>query len=49
MTALVARDRRLLRLPLVLPPADAERTLRLAVDNAQALDAWLAPPAPAGR
>jgi len=48
MTALVARDRRLLRLPLVLPPADAERTLRLAVDNAQALDAWLAPPAPAG-
>lgn len=49
ITAVVARDRRLLRLPLVLPPPDAARTLRLAADNLSALDAWLAPPAPAGR
>jgi predicted metalloprotease with PDZ domain len=44
LTALVARDRRLLRLPLALPAAST--TWRLAVQDTPALDAWLAPPTP---
>ena len=44
LTALVARDRRLLRLPLALPVAST--TWRLAVQDTLALDAWLAPPPP---
>lgn len=44
LTALVARDRRLLRLPLELPAAST--TWRLAVQDTPALDAWLAPAAP---
>ncbi len=43
LTALVARDRRLLRLPLALPAAST--TWRLAVQDSPALDAWLAAPA----
>ncbi len=43
VTALVARDKRLLRLRLELPaPADS-KTWRLAIDNVQTIDAWLAP------
>ncbi len=41
--ALVARDRRLLRLPLALPAAST--TWRLAVQDTPALDTWLAPAA----
>lgn len=43
LTALVARDRRLLRLPLALPAAST--TWRLAVQDTPALDTWLAPAA----
>lgn len=39
---LVARDRRLLRLPLTLPAADAVTTARLAQEDAKAVDRWLA-------
>lgn len=41
ITALVARDRRLLRLPLTLPTGVT--TLRLAVQDAAKLAQWLAP------
>jgi predicted metalloprotease with PDZ domain len=41
ITALVARDKRLLRLPLKLPPAAT--TWRLAVRDAAKVSAWLAP------
>jgi predicted metalloprotease with PDZ domain len=45
-TLLVARDRRLLRLPLVLPSPDspASRTARLSIRDAQAVDRWLQGP-----
>ena len=39
MTALVSRDKRLLRLPLVLP--EGVTTWRLAARDAAALTAWL--------
>jgi len=41
VTALVARDKRLLRLALTLPPA--QTTWRLAVGNEARLNDWLAP------
>jgi predicted metalloprotease with PDZ domain len=43
-TLIVARDRRLLRLPLDLPPADdaASRTPRLSIRDPQAVGRWLA-------
>jgi predicted metalloprotease with PDZ domain len=43
VTALVARDRRLLRLPLTIPTGVA--TWRLFAHDATKLGAWLAPPA----
>jgi predicted metalloprotease with PDZ domain len=43
MSAWVARDKRMLRLPLTLPPD--VRTWRLAVRDAAVLGAWLAPAA----
>ncbi|WP_309682350.1 peptidase M61 [Polaromonas sp.] len=43
VTALVARDKRLLRLTLTLPPA--ETTWRLTLQNAALVDQWLAPKA----
>ena len=43
MTALVARDRRLLRLPLHLP--SGATTWRLAAQDGAKLAAWLAGPA----
>jgi len=44
VTALVARDRRLLRLPLALPAAaPAGDTVRLDVADAAAAQAWLGP------
>ena len=46
ITALVARDKRLLRLPLKLPPAAT--TWRLAVRDAARVSAWLAPGEPTG-
>ena len=45
MTALVSRDKRLLRLPLVLP--EGVTTWRLAARDAAALTAWLGAKAPA--
>ncbi len=41
LTALVARDKRLLRLPLVLP--EAQTTWRLGVQDAAQMAAWLTP------
>ena len=42
VTALVARDRRLLRLPLALPAADAAAdTVRLDVQDAATAQRWL--------
>ncbi len=43
LTALVARDQQLLRLPLVMPAAVT--TWRLAVQDAPVLERWLADPA----
>lgn len=44
LTALLARDRRLLRVPLSLPPANiATDTVRLDVTDAQAAGHWLGP------
>jgi len=44
LTALLARDRRLLRVPLSLPPANiATDTVRLDVTDAQAAGRWLGP------
>ncbi len=48
VTALVARDKRLLRLPLLLPTRDAGTAWRLTVDDARALGSWLNVPSPAG-
>jgi predicted metalloprotease with PDZ domain len=48
VTALVARDKKLLRLPLRLPAAGSVTTWRLAVEDARTLDAWLALPHNAG-
>ncbi len=42
-TALVARDKRLLRLPLALPPAASCTTWRLATETPRAVTAWLEP------
>jgi predicted metalloprotease with PDZ domain len=42
VTALVSRDKRILRLPLALPAG--ETTWRLIVRDAEKLKAWLAPP-----
>ena len=41
VTALVARDQRLLRLRLELPAPGEGKTWRLAIDNALAVEAWL--------
>ncbi len=41
LTALVARDKRLLRLRLEVPAASEGKTWRLAVDDAKKVDAWL--------
>ena len=49
MTALVARDKRLLRLPLTLPAAAGSTTWRLSIDNARAVSAWLDPEAASPR
>jgi predicted metalloprotease with PDZ domain len=49
MTALVARDKRLLRLPLTLPSAAGSTTWRLSIDNARAVSAWLDPEAASAR
>jgi predicted metalloprotease with PDZ domain len=43
--ALVARDKRLVRLPLALPSPASVSTWRLSIDNARALTAWLEPEA----
>jgi len=45
LTALVARDRRLLKLLLTLPAAAGSTTWRLSIDNARAVSAWLEPEA----
>ena len=49
LTALVSRDRRLLRLPLTLPAPASTATWRLSIDNARALGAWLDPEGTSGR
>ena len=41
VTALISRDRQLLRLPLVLPDVKTNRTWRLAIDNAKLVSHWL--------
>ena len=43
VTALVARDKRLLRLPLTLPTVASTTTWRLATENPRAVMAWLEP------
>jgi len=45
LTALVARDKRLLKLLLTLPAAAGSTTWRLSIDNARAVSAWLEPEA----
>jgi predicted metalloprotease with PDZ domain len=42
LTALVSRDRQLLRLPLSLPKAKAHSTWRLAIQDSHKVAAWLA-------
>jgi len=42
VTALVSRDRQLLRLTLALPDAKAHTSCRLAIDNAKLVSRWLA-------
>jgi predicted metalloprotease with PDZ domain len=42
VTALVSRDRQLLRLTLALPDAKAHSSCRLAIDNAKLVSHWLA-------
>ncbi|MDB5848776.1 MAG: peptidase [Rhodoferax sp.] len=49
MVALVARDKRLVRLPMTLPSAGNSTTWRLSIENARALGAWLEPEAAAAR
>jgi predicted metalloprotease with PDZ domain len=41
ITALISRDRQLLRLSLALPNAKANSTWRLAIDNAKSVTRWL--------
>jgi predicted metalloprotease with PDZ domain len=41
VTALISRDRQLLRLALVLPEAKANSTWRLAIDNPKLVSRWL--------
>ncbi|WP_394787921.1 M61 family metallopeptidase [Rhodoferax sp.] len=41
VTALMARDKRLLRLPLTLPTVASTTTWRLGMENARAVSAWL--------
>jgi predicted metalloprotease with PDZ domain len=41
ITALISRDRQLLRLSLALPDAKANSTWRLAIDNAKSVTRWL--------
>ena len=41
VTALISRDRQLLRLPLAVPDAKVNRTWRLAIDNAKLVSRWL--------
>ncbi len=41
ITALISRDRQLLRLPLAVPDAKVNRTWRLAIDNAKLVSRWL--------
>ncbi len=43
LTALVSRDKRLLRLPLTVPAPASSTTWRLSIDNARAVNAWLEP------
>jgi predicted metalloprotease with PDZ domain len=43
LTALISRDRQLLRLPLSLPKAKGHNTWRLAVQDRHKVLAWLAP------
>ena len=43
LTALVSRDRQLLRLPLSLPKAKDHATWRLAIQDSHKVAAWLAP------
>ena len=43
VTALVARDKRLLRLALTLPTVASTTTWRLATENPRAVTAWLEP------
>jgi predicted metalloprotease with PDZ domain len=42
VTALISRDRQLLRLTLALPDAKAHSSCRLAIDNAKLVSRWLA-------
>jgi predicted metalloprotease with PDZ domain len=41
VTALISRDRQLLRLTLTVPDAKANRTWRLGIDNAKLVSRWL--------
>ena len=41
VTALISRDRQLLRLTLTVPDAQANRTWRLGIDNAKLVSRWL--------
>jgi hypothetical protein len=41
VTALVSRDRRVLRIPLDLKGAEQVKTWRLAIQDAQAVQRWL--------
>ena len=43
VTALVARDKRLLRLPLTLPSVASTTTWRLAAETPRSISAWLEP------
>ena len=41
ITALVSRDRQILRLPLTLPKANTHTTWRMAIGDAKKVKAWL--------
>jgi predicted metalloprotease with PDZ domain len=41
VTALVARDKRLLRLPLAIPSSASSTTWRLGIETPRAVSAWL--------
>ncbi|APW39525.1 peptidase M61 [Rhodoferax koreense] len=45
LTALVARDKRLIKLPLTLPAPASSITWRLSIENPRAVSAWLEPEA----